>query len=283
MGKGGYKLSFVTIKNVSFSYPNGHKAIEDINMTFQQGESVSIIGQNGAGKTTLVKTINGLLKPTAGEIIVDNWNTKDYTTAQMSKKVGYVFQNPDDQIFHNDVYSEIEFGPKNLKLSEEQIKNNVNKSAELTGMTPFLEDNPYDLPFSVRKFVTIASVIAMDTKVVILDEPTAGQDLFGMKQIANIIKELKKQGKTVITITHDMEFTVDNFERVIVMANRKKIADDNVRSIFWDLDILDKAMLKQPHISRLVNSSSLDAKVLKIPELVEKLKNLSVPKVGSTQ
>lgn len=264
-------MSFLSLANASFSYPNGYKAVDQVSMSFERGEAVAIVGQNGAGKTTTVKMMNGLLKPTDGDVVVDGWNTKQYTTAQMSRKVGYVFQNPDEQIFHNDVYSEIEFGPKNLDLSEEQVKANVIKAAELTGIVSFLEENPYNLPYSMRKFVTIASVVAMDSDVIILDEPTAGQDLPAMERLGNLIRTLRKEGKTIITITHDMEFVVNNFERVIVMANRKVLSDGNKRDIFWDLDVLEQAMLKQPHLSRLSHSLQLEGRLLTMQELTEHL------------
>ncbi|MGG3280549.1 energy-coupling factor ABC transporter ATP-binding protein [Paenibacillus solani] len=264
-------MSFLTLTNASFAYPNGYKAVDQVNMSFNKGESVAIVGQNGAGKTTTVKMMNGLLKPSEGDVVIDGWNTRDYTTAQISRKVGYVFQNPDDQIFHNDVYSEIEFGPRKLGLPEEQVKANVMKAAELAGVVPFLKDNPYNLPYSMRKFVTIASVIAMDSSVIILDEPTAGQDLPAMERLANLIETLNQEGKTIITITHDMEFVVNNFHRVIVMANRQVIADDDKRAIFWNLDVLERAMLKQPHISRLGYSLGIGHNILAIPELADEL------------
>jgi len=212
--------------------------------------------------------MNGLLKPTSGTVIVDGLDTKKHTTAQISRKVGYVFQNPDDQIFHSDVYSEIKFGPKNLGLTEEEIENNALEAAELTGITDHLRENPYNLPFSTRKFVTIASVIAMDSDVFILDEPTAGQDLYGMNRLNQIIESLVKNNKTVITITHDMEFVVNNFERVIVMANRKKIADQDKREIFWDFKTLEESMLKQPYISHLSYHLGLKKDILNIKEML---------------
>lgn len=264
-------MSFLALTDVSYRYPSGYLAVERVNMSFAKGESVAIIGQNGAGKTTTVKMMNGLLKPTDGNVIIDGWNTREYTTAQLSRKVGYVFQNPDEQIFHNDVYSEIEFGPKNLGLSAEQIKVNVMRAAELAGVVPFLEENPYNLPYSMRKFVTIASVLAMDSSLIILDEPTAGQDLPAMKRLSDLIRILSEEGKTVITITHDMEFVVNNFNRIIVMANRQVLADRDKRDIFWDHDILRQAKLKQPHISRLCHALNLDEQILTLQELTRYL------------
>ena len=249
-------MSFITVKNLSFKYPNGtENVLNNVSLEVKKGEKVAIIGQNGAGKTTLVKMLNGLLKPVSGDVIADDWNTKDYTVAKMSRKVGYVFQNPMDQIFHNNVYDEIK------KMVENAIK--------LTELEKYQRENPYNLPYSLRKFVTIAAVIAMGSDVIVMDEPTAGQDFKGMKVLHNLIDELQKQGKTIITITHDMEFVVKNFDRVIVMTNGEVIADGHKRDIFWQFDTLEKSMVKQPYISDLAREMELDGKVLNVTEFVE--------------
>ena len=263
-------MSFITVKNLSFKYPSGtENVLNDISLKVEKGEKLAIIGQNGAGKTTFVKMLNGLLKAEKGEVIVDGWNTKDFSVAKMSKKVGYVFQNPMDQIFHNNVFDEIAFGAKKLKYSKEKLDNLVEKAMKLTKLSEFKKENPYNLPYSMRKFVTIASIIAMDCDVVIMDEPTAGQDYFGMQVLHNLIEGLNKEGKTVITITHDMEFVVNNFDRIVVMTNGKIIADGNKRDIFWDLEVLNKAMLKQPYIGDLAREIDLNKNVLSIEEFVE--------------
>ncbi|HLR71904.1 MAG TPA: ABC transporter ATP-binding protein [Pseudogracilibacillus sp.] len=267
-------MTYLSLNDVSFSYPNGFQAVQHVNISFDKGESVAIIGQNGAGKTTTVKMMNGLLKPTEGSVVVEGWNTIDHSTAKISRKVGYVFQNPDDQIFHNDVYSEIEFGPKKLGLSDEVVKANVLKSAEISGVIDFLKENPYNLPYSMRKFVTIASVLAMDSNVIILDEPTAGQDPRSLEIISNMIKTLNNEGKTVVTITHDMEFVANNFERVIVMANCQVIADRNKRDVFWDFDILEKALLNQPHMSKIANALQIGDKIISRAELIKEIKKV---------
>ncbi|XXM71401.1 energy-coupling factor ABC transporter ATP-binding protein [Lysinibacillus sphaericus] len=268
-------MSYLTLNDVTYCYPNGFKAVENVSMSFEKGESVAIVGQNGAGKTTTVKMMNGLTKPTQGDVIIDGLNTKDYTTAQISKKVGYVFQNPDDQIFHETVKSEIRFGPKNLGFSEEKIEENVMKAAELTGIVPLLDIHPYNLPYSMKKFVSIASVIAMDTDTIILDEPTAGQDSQAIKRLGYMIDSLVREGKTIITITHDMEFVVNNFERVIVMANKRVVQDSHKQDVFWNHDVLEEAMLKQPHISRLCHTLNFNEKVLDINQMIEALKKTS--------
>lgn len=265
--------SFLEIKDLSFAYPNGLKALNNISIKMDRGERVAIIGQNGAGKTTLAKLMNGLNKPTSGDVMIDGWNTKEYTTAQISRKVGYVFQNPDDQIFHNNVFDEIAFGPKNLKQREDEVEKNVKEAAKMVGIDGLLEENPYDLPLSIRKFVTVASVIAMNSDVIILDEPTAGQDMKGLESLGKAINELTKREKTVITITHDMEFVARNFYRTIVMAHSNKIADGVTKEIFSMGDILAEAGVKPPYVSRLCYSLGIKEKgILEINDLINYIK-----------
>ena len=257
------------MKNVSFSYPNGFLAVDDISMEIKSGENVVIIGQNGAGKTTTVKMMNGLLRPTQGEILVGDMNTKKFTTAEISRVVGYVFQNPDDQIFHSTVESEVRFGPKTLKLELEEENRRVEEALKLTGMDLYKEENPYNLPLSIRKFVTIAAVIAMGTDILIFDEPTAGQDIAGNKRLSHILRYLHEQKKTVITISHDMEFVATNFKRVIVMAKKKIVRSGSPKEIFWDFETLEYAMLKQPYVSRVCKLLGMDQNIINIDEAIE--------------
>lgn len=272
-------MTYLSVDNISFRYPSGHKAIENISMDFQKGEAVAIVGQNGAGKTTVAKLLNGLLKPTEGNVIIGERNSKDYTTAQISREVGYVFQNPDDQIFHNNVYSEIKYGPKKMNFTEEKIKENITKYAKLTGIEMYLDENPSELPDSIKKFVTITSVLVMNSNVIILDEPTAGQDLHSLKKLGKIIDFLVKEGKTIITITHDMEFVVDNFERVIVMANKQKIADAGTNNVFWDHEVLNKSDLKQTHISSVSHELKLNKEIMDVNQMIEYLSQFKNNKI----
>lgn len=258
----------IRFDDVSFAYPNGHVAIEDVSLSIGAGEAVAIVGQNGAGKTSTAKLMNGLFRPTTGTVTVGGESTAKRTTAQVARTVGYVFQNPDDQIFHNDVYSEIEFGPKTLGFTGDDLEKRVYDAAELAGIGEFLDENPYNLPFSTRKFVAIASTLAMGCEAYILDEPTAGQDLAGMETIGRIVTALREQGRAIVTITHDMQFVVDNFERVVVMANKRVVADAGKREIFWDHAVLDQAMLKQPYLSELAHDLGVGGDVLALSEFV---------------
>jgi len=259
----------VVLKDVSFSYPGGFLAAEHIDMKIKSGENVAIVGQNGAGKTTTVKMMNGLLKPTKGEVIIGDMNTKDYTTAQISRVVGYVFQNPDDQIFHSTVESEVRFGPKMMKLEMAEEDRRVEKALEITGMSQFREENPFNLPLSTRKFVTIAAVIAMNTDILIFDEPTAGQDVAGNKRLSQILKSLNEEGKTIITISHDMEFVAANFEKIIIMAKKKVVRCGSPKEIFWDFESLEKAMLKQPYVSRVCRELRIKGEVISLEDAIE--------------
>lgn len=261
-------MNAIELRNVSFAYPNGFLAVSGVSMSFEKGESVAIIGQNGAGKTTTVKLMNNLYKPTEGDVLVDGENTKDFTTAQIARKVGYVFQNPDDQIFQSEVKKEINYANIANKIPEEEAKKWFDLGVKLTGLEDELDSNPYNLPLSIRKFVTIASVIAFNPDCIILDEPTAGQDAIGLKRISQIIKELTALGKTVITITHDMDFVIDNFERVIVMANKRKIMDGKAREVFWNEEVMLEASLKKPSVCDLAERLGMSGEILTVEEMV---------------
>lgn len=257
----------IEIKNASFDYPGGYRALQNINITINEGEKVAIVGQNGAGKTTCVKMMNGLLKPTEGDVFVDGVNTKSVTTATTARKVGYVFQNPDEQIFNQTAAKEIEYMPRYLKLSEEEIKKRVDRAVELTDLKKYLELNPYEIPYPIRKFVTIASVIASQPSYIILDEPTAGQDLHGTGTLSSLIKELT----SVITITHDMEFALNNFDRLIVMAHKNVIADGTPEEIFWNEEIVKEAGIRMPVIGNLARRLEAPGRPLTSEKLVEAL------------
>lgn len=262
-------MSGLTIEDISFIYPNGYVAIENVSFEIQKGENVAIVGQNDAGKTTLVKMLNGLLKPSKGNILIDGKKTSQSSAAQIAKKVGYVFQNPGDQIFNQTVFQEIAYILRYYNLSEDEVNDRVRDAAMICNIVDMLDMNPYELPFSTRKFVTIAVVIAMDCDYIILDEPTAGQDSQGILQLQKIIAYLKEKGKTILTITHDMEFVVNSFNRVMVMANKHKIADGSPQEIFWDFPVMEESALSQPIIAQLGHQIQMED-IVKMEEFLKK-------------
>ena len=261
-------MAYLELKNVSFAYPNGYTAVEHVDMSFELGEAVAIIGQNGAGKTTTVKLMNGLLRPTQGEVLIEGRSTRQDTTAVIARKVGYVFQNPDDQIFQETIYKEIAYGLIKQKMSTDKIHERVQEVAKLCGLENDLQEHPYNLPYSKRKFITIAAIVAMDPKVVILDEPTAGQDRASTELLGEIIDNLAAKNKIVITITHDMEFVVKQFQRVIVMAEKQKRRDASPKEIFGDEELLEFSSLKQPYICQLANLLGYK-EVMTVKDLIE--------------
>lgn len=265
-------MPILELDHVGFSYPNGFCAVKDLCLRVEPGEKIAVIGENGAGKTTTAKLINGLLRPTEGEVRILGKSTAKRTVASIASEVGYVFQNPDDQIFNKDIYSEITYTLRYNKVCPpDEIERRAADALDLVGLADKSEENPYDLSYSHRKFVTICSVILQDPAMVILDEPTAGQDLACLKRIGEIVDFLQSRGKAVLTITHDMEFVAKHFDRVVVMAHGNIIADGTPREIFWNADVLKEAALHPPYIGLLARELGLDGQALTIDEFLRAL------------
>lgn len=241
----------IEISNLHFTYPTGVHALRGISLTIESGEQAAIVGQNGAGKTTLVKHLNGLLQPTSGYVRIGDWDTKEHSVAKMARRVGYVFQNPDEQLFSKTVGVEVAFGPRNLGYSNEQVQASVKDALAMTELSDKTETNPYDLSPTWRKMVALASVIAMNTDILIFDEPTTGQDAANVARIANVIKVLRERGKTVITITHDIDFCAENFERVIAMSQGQILLDGKANDVLGQEGILATTYVDPPQLTRL--------------------------------
>ena len=238
------------VRNLKFSYTEDHPIFENFQLSLDQ-RPTAIIGQNGAGKTTLVRLLKGLLKPSAGTILYQGEDISRRTVASLAGQVGYVFQNPDDQIFKYKVIDEVMFGPLNIGMPKEKAKEKAMEALALTELTSYAGENPYDLELSQRKLVAIASVLAMDTDVIILDEPTIAQDYRGKEIIRNIITSLSGQGKLVLAILHDMDFVAQCFSRVVVLAHGQLLADGTPSEVFVQEDVLKKAALDMPHSLQL--------------------------------
>jgi len=241
----------IEISDLQFYYPNGVQALDGISLTIDSGEQVAIVGQNGAGKTTLVKHLNGLLQPNQGLVLIGDWDTTKHSVAKLASRVGYVFQNPDEQLFSKTVGVEIAFGPRNLGFNGEQVQALVKDALALTELSDKTETNPYDLSVTWRKMVALASIISMDTDIVVFDEPTTGQDAVNIARIANVIAELRKRGKTVITITHDIDFCAENFERIIALSQGKILLDGKANEVLGQEEILATTYVDPPQLTRL--------------------------------
>ena len=256
------------IEKLDFSYLADIPVLEDLNMKLDQ-RPTAIIGQNGAGKTTLVKLLKGLLKSVSGSIYFHGEDISDKTVAMLAGSVGYVFQNPDDQIFKYNVMDEILFGPLNIGMDPERAKKEAARALELTGLVGKEKENPYDLELYERKMTAIASVLAMDTDVLILDEPTIAQDWKGRQIIGSIIRSLSGRGKLVIAILHDMDFVAENFERVIIMAHGQVLADGTAKEVFAQEEVLKKARLQKPYVMQLSEALGYEKSYLTVEELLK--------------
>lgn len=261
----------IEIKDLKYVYPTGDQALRGISTIIDGSESVAIIGQNGSGKTTLVKHFNGILRPTSGTVLIDNEDINNRTTAQWAKKVGYVFQNPDDQLFLDSVRKELEFGPRQIGLPEAEIEKNVRYAAELCHVDDKLDKHPFDLNTTDKKFCTIAAIISMNPDVLVFDEPTMGQDIEGSKRLSNIITEQKKLGKLCITISHDMKFVVKNFERIIVLCQGEILLDGDREFVLSQPEILKKSFVTPPPVTRVGQAVSLDSTVFTVEAFVKKV------------
>ena len=247
----------IELKDVVFAYDEASPVLSGLNMSIAPGERVAIVGQNGAGKTTTVKLMNGLLKPTSGSVLVNGTDTSKMTNAKMAQTVAYVFQNPDDQLFQSDVYSELAYIPKYLKWGKQDTEQRLERAISMTGIRPFVDDNPADLPFAIKKFVAIAAVLVPRVDFVILDEPTAGLDGRGLEILQLMLDRLHEDGIGVITITHDMRFVADSFDRVIAMAHGKIQADGTPGEVFARDDVLAECRLQRPTAARIARELGL--------------------------
>lgn len=241
----------ISIEKLYYTYPGGFQALTDININIQRNEFIGIIGQNGAGKSTLLKNIIGLLHPSSGRVVVLGTDTKDITVSELSAKVGFVFQNPDLQLFAQTIQEEVEFGPKNIGVEGEELADRVKDALSVVGLEKKYEDFPLALSKGERAKVVIASVLAMEPEIIILDEPTCGQDYHGCLQIMDIARDLHKAGKTIIVVTHNMALIAQYAERLIVFRNGTLFMDGTVSDIFTHPDELIKTNIKPPHIVRM--------------------------------
>ncbi len=241
----------IEAENVHFSYPNKVEALKGVSITIKDGEFVAIMGQNGAGKSTFVKHFNGLLKPSKGTVRADGVETTKTSVATLSRNVGFVFQNPDHQLFSETVEDEISFALKNFGFEAKVIEERVTWALNLLSLTQYRKTSPFLLSGGERKRVALASVLAWDPKTLILDEPTIGQDHEQKEILRQFILQLQTQGKTVVIVTHDVEFVAESNPRVVLMKEGKIVADGVGKDILTDPALLEMSSIVLPQIAQL--------------------------------
>jgi len=241
----------IEVENLHFRYPNGVEALKGVSLVINKGEFVAIMGQNGAGKTTLVKHFNGLLKPSGGTVRVDGVETTKTSVAALSRNAGFVFQNPDHQLFSETVEEEISFALKNFGFDEETIENRITWALKLLALEQYRKTSPFLLSGGERKRVALASVLAWDPEMLILDEPTIGQDYQQKEKLRQFIIQMQTQGKTVVIVTHDVEFVAECNPRVLLMKEGTIIGDGEGREILTTPEVLAQSSIVLPQIAQI--------------------------------
>ena len=249
----------IEVKDLVFEYEDGTRALRNISLDIYAKQFIALIGQNGSGKTTFAKCLNGLLKPTEGTVKIDNLDTRERgTTKKIVTKVGYVFQNPDHQLFNNTIYKEIAYGPTNIGLSEAEVKERVEEAAQVCGVDPGLfKEHPFFLTKGLRQRVSIASILAMRPRTIIVDEPTTGQDMRQSMEVMNFLRDLwEKEGHTIIIITHEMPIVAQYAQRTVVLGQGQVLMDAPTREVFAEPELLARTFVKPPQITRLAQALS---------------------------
>jgi energy-coupling factor transport system ATP-binding protein len=240
----------VSMLDVSFRYPNGVAALKGISLEIGRGQYVALIGQNGSGKTTLAKHMNGLLRPSSGVVLVFRLDTKQTSVGELAGHVGYAFQNPDHQIFLDKVFDEVAYAPRRVRKRHD-VDEIVHRSLELVGLQGRDQDFTFTLGLSERRRLTIASVLAMQPEVVILDEPTAGLDHEETLSVMNVTKKLQREGKTVIIVSHDIPVVAEYAERIVALYDGQILLDGPTREVLTQVELLDRTYVKPPPITQL--------------------------------
>ncbi|NLM36228.1 MAG: ATP-binding cassette domain-containing protein [Clostridiales bacterium] len=249
------KEYILEVHSLSFTYPDGTRALRDVNMKIKPGEITAILGGNGAGKSTLFHTLNGILKPSKGQIVFEG-KPIDYSRKgliELRKSIGIVFQDPDNQLFSASVYQDVSFGLMNLKLPEEEVRRRVNEAINRTGIVNIKDKPTHSLSFGQKKRVAIAGVLAMEPKVLILDEPTAGLDPKGVSEIMTFLKEIQQElAVSIIISTHDIDMVPIYCDKVFVMNEGEIVAHGTPEEIFQDIDRIRSVNLRLPRIGHLM-------------------------------
>lgn len=262
----------IEIEGVTFSYPSVDKALDDVSLTIHKGEFVAIMGENGAGKTTLVKHLNGLLRPQEGRIKIDGADIADLSVANLARKVGLVFQNPDDQLFSENVEEEISFALRNFGFGSDVIDKRVDWAVNLLDLERYRKSSPFILSGGERKRVALGSVLAWDPEIVVLDEPTIGQDYAQKERLRHFLMQLRTQGKTIVIVTHDVEFVAECKPRIVLMADGTIIADGPIKKVMTDKEAMARASVTPPEITKVFQQLSeygLPDNVIDVGEAVD--------------
>jgi energy-coupling factor transport system ATP-binding protein len=260
-----------------FAYDDGPSVLQGVSLEIKGGDFVALIGQNGSGKTTLAKHFNGLLRPTRGRVLLNGEDNRERSVAYLARSVGYVFQNPDHQIFSATTREEIAFGPRNIGLEESEVQRRTEQALEYFDLTAYADYQPAILGFGLRRKVSIAAVYAMRTEILILDEPTAGLDWRSTHEMMQRVGDLHRKGHTIILITHDMRLVAQYAPHCMVLRDGNILASGDTRAVFKQADLLSETHIELPQIcelARRLKPFSLKGNILTVAEFLEGYGNL---------
>jgi len=249
-------IPFIIMNDVNYTYPSGTFALKNINLNIKKGEFIGIMGPNGAGKTTLIRTLNGLIRPQNGIILINGEDINDKTVAQLSQKTGIIFQNPDHQLFSNTVEDEIKFSLKSIYSDKSQIQQKTHNILKQFNFERYKNRSPLNLSGGEKKKLALASVVCRDPDILIFDEPTLGQDKKEIEFFIDFIETEREKGKTIIIVTHNIEFAYEFIPRILLISQGRIIADGPTQEILIIEKIIKEASLILPQITKLKTSLS---------------------------
>lgn len=233
----------IEIKDLYYKYPDGYEALRGIDLTLYKGESLGIVGSNGAGKSTLLLQLTGINRPSSGKIEINSLEVNKNNLAQIRKDIGFVFQNPEDQLFTTSIYEDVAFGPKNYKLSKQEVDKRVTESLEKVGILELKSRAPYRLSGGQKNLAAIATAISMEPSILIMDEPTSALDPKARRKLINLLNSFDY---TKIIASHDLDMILDTCERTIVLKNGQIVADGDTQNILLDKDLMEECDLELP-------------------------------------
>ncbi len=246
-------MSLIEAKNISYTYPDGSKALQDIDLQAEKGEFVGLLASNGSGKTTLLRCINGLIKPQSGDVTIDGEPISRLPQKSLFQRIGMVFQNPNDQLFASTVAEDVAFGPSNMGLPKDKVKSRVDEALKAVGMEGLGSKSIHNLSFGQQKRVCIAGALAMHPEVLLLDEPTAGLDPMGEHKIMELLQRLNSErGLTIVMATHMVDMVPLFINRIYILSRGKVLREGTPEKVFSDPDMIRDAKLRLPMIAELI-------------------------------
>ncbi|MCL2477167.1 ABC transporter ATP-binding protein [Candidatus Bathycorpusculum sp.] len=261
--------SIVSLNDVKFNYPAGVAALKGVSFEVAQGERIALLGPNGSGKSTLILLIAGLLMPNSGDLQVFGEKTTSKDFQKLRSRIGIVFQDPDDQLFTPSVIEDVEYGPKNLKLPDTDIKTQSTQMLEKMDITHLRDRPPHRLSFGEKKKVSLATALVLKPELLILDEPTANLDLVSRRNLINTLNELNQTGTTIIVSTHDAEAIPELADRIVVISHGLKLGEGKTSDVLQNKDMLEQSGLEPPTIVNLFTELKNQGLITKVPLTLE--------------